>query len=81
MVTRYVSRFEKIGAPPWVRGLAVAVLALIVVGSLALITFSWAPHGDGRAHSILVFLWVLALVALLFLLRLWRAIVSPRRQA
>jgi predicted membrane channel-forming protein YqfA (hemolysin III family) len=79
MVTRYVSRLEKLGVPPWVRGIGVVVLVLILVGNLALITFSLAPRGDARVYAILVFLWILALVALLFLLRLWRATVSPRR--
>jgi hypothetical protein len=79
MVTRNVSRLEKLGAPPWMRGLGISTLALILVGNLALITFSWAPQGGTRVYAILVFLWILALIALLFLLRLWRAIVSPRR--
>jgi hypothetical protein len=79
MVTRNVSRLEKLGAAPWVRGLGVATLALILVGNLALITLSWAPRGGARVDAMLVFLWILALIALLFLLRLWRAIVSPRR--
>jgi predicted membrane channel-forming protein YqfA (hemolysin III family) len=79
VVTRNVSRLEKLGAPPWVRGLGVVLLALILVGNLAFITFSWVPRGGARVYAILVFLWILALVALLFLLRLWRATVSPER--
>ena len=81
MVTQNVSRLEKLRTPPrWVRGLYVAVLALILVGNLALITL-----GAGllrrlpRIYALLAFLWILALVALLFLLRIWRVTVSRRR--
>jgi hypothetical protein len=82
MVTGNVSRLERLRAPPpWVRGLYVVVLALGVVGNFALITFSWAPHGGARIYALLAFLWILALVALLLLLRLWRATVWPRRQS
>jgi len=55
------------------------VLALILAGNLALITFSLAPQGGTRIYAMLAFLWILALVALLFLLRHWRTTVSPRR--
>ena len=79
MATRYVSRLEQLGAPPWVRGLGVVVLALILVGNLALITVSWAPRGSGRVYAVLATLWILALIALRLLLRLWRATVSPKR--
>ncbi len=79
MATRYVSRIEKLGALPWVRGLGVVVLALILVGNLALITVSWVPHGGSQVYAILATLWMLALIALRFLLRLWRATVSPDR--
>jgi hypothetical protein len=79
MATQNSSRLEKLRTPPpWVRGLYVAVLALILIGNLALITFSWAPQGGTRIYAMLAFLWILALVALLFLLRLWRTTVSPR---
>jgi hypothetical protein len=78
MVTRYVSRLEKMGAPPWVRGLGVAVLAVGLVGNLALITFSWAPHGGARVYAIVALLWILALGALVLLVRLWRATVSRK---
>lgn len=72
MATQNVARLEKLRTPPpWVRGLYVAVLALI--------TFSWAPQGGTRIYAKLAFLWILSLVALLFLLRLWRTTVSPRR--
>jgi hypothetical protein len=82
LVTKDVSRLEKLRTPPtWVRGLYVAVLSLAVVGNLAVITLSWAPQGGPRIYAALVFLWILALVALLFLLRLWRATVWPRRQS
>ena len=80
MTAKNVSRLEKLRTPPsWVRGLYVAVLALILVGNLALITISLAPQGGTRIYAMLAFLWILALVALLFLLRLWRTTVSPRR--
>lgn len=79
MATRYVSRLEKLGALPWVRSLGVVVLALILVGNLALITVSWAPHGGARVYAMLATLWILALIALRFLLRLWRATVSSQR--
>jgi len=39
-------RLEKMGAPPWARGLGVAVLALILVGKFALFTFSLTAGGD-----------------------------------
>ena len=81
MVIRNVSRLEKFRTPPlWVRGLYVVVLAMGVVGNFALIAFSWASHGSARNYALLAFLGILALVALLFLLRLWRATVWPRRQ-
>lgn len=76
MVTRYVSRFEKMGAPLWALRLGVAVLTLLLAGNLALITLNWAPHGGARAYAILAFIWILALGALAFLVRLWRAAVS-----
>jgi len=77
MATQNASWIEKLRAPPrWVRGLYVAALALILLGNLALITFNW---GGTRIYVTLSFLWFLALVALLFLLRIWRATFSPRR--
>ena len=80
MATQNASWLEKLRTPPtWVRGLYVVVLALILVGNLALITFSWAPQGGPRIYALLAFLWILALVALLFLLRIWRVTVSRRR--
>jgi membrane protein YdbS with pleckstrin-like domain len=79
MVTRYTSRLENLGAPLWVRGLGVVVLALILLVNLGFVTISWAPHGGARIYAMLALLWVLALVALLFLRRLWRTTVSPRR--
>jgi hypothetical protein len=80
MVTRYLSRLEKLGTPPWVRGICVVALGFILLDNLALITFIGAPGGIVHRYAILVFLGILALVALLFLLRLWRAMVSPQRQ-
>jgi hypothetical protein len=81
MVSRNVSRLERLRTPPpWVRGFYVVVLALGVIGNFALITFSWASHGGARNYALLAFLGILAIVALLFLLRLWRATVRPRRQ-
>jgi hypothetical protein len=72
MASQNVLRLEKLRTPPpWVRGLYIAALALI--------TFSWAPQGGTRIYARLAFLWILALVALLFLVRLWRTTVSPRR--
>jgi uncharacterized membrane protein len=71
MNSRIVSRLDKWGAPPWVRRLCVVVLALILVGNLALITVTWAPLGGARIGAILALLWILALVALVFLMRLW----------
>jgi len=80
MATQNASWIEKLRAPPrWVRGLYVAALALILLGNLALITFNWAPQGGTRIYVTLSFLWFLALVALLLLLRIWRATFSPRR--
>jgi hypothetical protein len=79
MVSRYVSRFEKLGAPRWVRGFGAVMLALILAGNLALITVSWAPRGGARAYAGLGTLWILALIALRFLLRLCRAMVSSQR--
>ncbi len=58
------------------RGLGVVVLALILVGSLALITVIWAPRGGGRVYATLATLWILALIALRSLFRLWRAILE-----
>ncbi len=75
MVNRSISRLEKLGAPPWLRGLAVVMLMFIILGALTLFTLSWVPHG-GRVYATLAFLWILALIALLFLARRWRATVS-----
>jgi hypothetical protein len=47
----------------------------IILGALTLFTLSWVPHG-GRVYATLAFLWILALIALLFLARRWRATVS-----
>jgi hypothetical protein len=79
MATRYVSLLEKTGAPLWVRSVCIVALALILLGNLALITVIWAPRGGARVYASLLILWTLALVALGFLLRLWRAMVSPPR--
>lgn len=77
MTTQNVSWIEKLRAPPsWLRGLYVAVLALILLSDLALITFSWAPQRGARIYSLLALLWILASVALIFLLRLWRTTIS-----
>ncbi len=73
MGTRYTSRLEKIGTPLWVRGLAVVMLAVIVVADLAIITLIWTPHSDARKYVVPVFLSVLSLVALVLLACLWRA--------
>ena len=82
MATQNVTRLEKLRTPPtWVRGVYVALLALAVVGNLALITLSWAPQGGTRIYAVLVFLWILAVGALFFLFRIWRATVWPGRQS
>jgi hypothetical protein len=78
MVTRYVSRLEKIGAPPWTVCLGVAVLALILAGNLPLITFRWAPHGAGLVYAVLALLRILALGALVLPGCLWSAAVSRK---
>jgi hypothetical protein len=78
MVTRYVSRFEKLRWPRWARGLGIVALALILVGNLALITLSSVPGSGARVYAMLAILWILALIALGFLMRLWRATVSSR---
>jgi len=78
MATRHSSRFEKIGAPPWARDLALAMLALILLGNLVAITLSWSYHNDAHKLSVLTFLWVLASIGLFFLVRLWRAGRSAR---
>jgi hypothetical protein len=80
MGTQKLYRRGLLRAPPWVRGVAVSVLALILVGNLVLITFSWAHQGGTRIYALLAILWILALVGILFLLRLWRAIVLPRQE-
>jgi hypothetical protein len=78
MDTRYLSRLEKLGAPRWMRGLGVVTLALLLIGNLAFITLGWAPRGGARIYATLAFLWILGLVALVFLLRLWRATFARR---
>ncbi len=76
-----VVRPKKWVAPVWVRGLCLVMLALILLGNLAVITFSVAHQGGAPVHAILALLWILALVALFFLLRLWRAMISPKRES
>ncbi len=81
MVTRNISRLEKLGLPLWVRGLSVAMLMLIVLGTLTVNSLRSLPHG-GRVYGTLAFLWMLAIVALLFLLRRRRAqtrVAQPNR--
>lgn len=73
MGTRYTSRFEKIGARPWLGGLAVVMLAVIILANLAIITLNLTPHGDARKYVVPALLSVLSLVALILLTRLWRA--------
>jgi uncharacterized membrane protein len=72
--SRYVSRFEKLGVPRWVRGLAVAALAIIIVSALALISITWASRGGVSSDVILGILWIIGLVGLGFLVRLWRVV-------
>lgn len=79
MVTRNVSRLEKLGAPPWVRGLVIVVLALMPLGSLVFVTFTRAPQGGTYVYLKLMILWIVALIALALLRRLWGTTVSPRR--
>lgn len=78
MAKGYSSRFDKIGAPRWARGLALAMLALILLGNLAAITFSWSHHNDAYKLAVLTFLWALASIDLFFLVRLWMAQVGGR---
>jgi hypothetical protein len=78
LATQNLPRLAKLRtAQPRVRGLYVAVLALILVGNLARITFSWAPQSGTRIYVVLAFLWILALVALLLTFRIWKATVWP----
>jgi hypothetical protein len=78
MINKSVSRLEKHGAPPWLRGLGVAVVMLITLGTLTILTLCWVPHGV-RVYATLAFLWILGLLALLFLARRWRATASSRQ--
>jgi len=77
MVSRNGSRLESIGVPLWVRGVCVAVLMLIVFGTLTFNTLRWVPRGP-RVYATLTFLWMLACVALVFLLRRWRSTALRR---
>jgi cytochrome c biogenesis factor len=67
------SNFERWGAPPWVRGLAIALLGAILVANLGVITHAWI-HDSERRTALLV-LWLASLVILLLLIRRWKAVV------
>jgi hypothetical protein len=55
------------------------MLALILLGNLAIITLKAAHRG--AAYAIVALLWILSLVALFLLRRLWLATISARRQS
>lgn len=74
-----VGRPERWVPPVWVRSACVMMLALILLGNLAIITFT-AAHRDA-AFAIVALLWILSLVALFLLRRLWLATISARRQS
>ncbi len=76
MIHRSVSRLEKHGAPPWLRGLGAVVVMLITLGTLTINTLRWVPHGI-RVYATLAFLWILGLLALLFLARRWLNWMGP----
>jgi hypothetical protein len=76
---RYISRLEKLGAPPWVRGLGVVVLAVGLMGNLVLITVA-LTHPFGTRHTaVLAVLWVFGLAGLAMLVQLWKTMVTGSR--
>ena len=79
MNTRYRSRFEEWNARPWVRGLSVVVLAVILSGNAVAITIARLHRDGGHIDFFLGLIWLLSLVGLAVLVRLWRATVTPRR--
>ncbi len=74
----YVSHLHRLGAPAWLRGVAVLGLALILVGNLILVSMGLVGDSSPRRYVILCFVWVIAIVGITLLARLWRAMV-PRR--
>jgi hypothetical protein len=76
MVERYTSNLERLGAPAWVRGAMVGVLAAILLGILGFVTYSqWSGAAPGRMIR-LALLWVLGLVGCVILARLWSAVTN-----
>ena len=74
---QYVSRLQKMGVPRWARGLAILFLAAALVGNLALYTLSTMREGGGRHSVSIALLWLLCIIGLVMLVRLWRATVMP----
>jgi hypothetical protein len=79
MITRNNSRLDRPSAPSAVRGLWVAAAAFFLSAILILIGFTWAWRDGVIPYFTLAFLGILALVALVILVRAWKYFVSPRQ--
>jgi hypothetical protein len=74
----YVSHMHRFGARKWLRNVAVLTLFLIVIVNLVLISIGLL--GGSRSHGYLPFflVWVMGIIGLVMLARLWRAMVRQR---
>jgi len=75
---QYRSRLHRLGAPPWLRGVFVLILAAILIGNLVFFTLGLLGSSSSRRYVVLCVVWIIAIVGLVLLVRLWRAMV-PRR--
>ena len=75
MPSEYITHAERLGVPPWLRGAGVVVLGASLIGNLGVITYSMWSDSRPAATIGLVGLWVLGIVGVGILVRLWKATV------
>jgi hypothetical protein len=79
MAARYVSKLERWGAPPWLRGLVLLILAGLVVTYVGVITAYALSEPVPRRYHLLGLVWPIGIVALVILFRLWQVVVPAGR--
>jgi hypothetical protein len=67
---QYTTQLQRLGAPSWIRWIAVIGLGSILFLNLGVITFVWSHDAGGAQKRLLAVLWLVALAAGVLLIRL-----------
>jgi hypothetical protein len=73
-----LSHSHAVGDRAWLRNAAVLILFLIVIGNLVLVTIGFVGGSRPHKYFYLFMLWVMGIIGIVMLARLWRAVVRQR---